>query len=86
MLGDKEELIAQNVNSDEGAVLGAAFWGAALSRQFKMKSIELHEKSVYDFEIGQDREVLFARGTALGERKAIALPAVDQSVEVSQNG
>lgn len=86
VLGDREDIIAQNVNSDEAAVLGAAFYGAALSRQFKMKKLELHERSVYPFEAGVEGEVVFPAGTLLGERKAIVLPAVDQSVEVSQNG
>jgi hypoxia up-regulated 1 len=86
VLGDKEDIIAQNVNSDEAAVLGAAFWGAALSRQFKMKKLELHERSVYPFEAGVGAEVIFPAGSPLGERKSLVLPAVDQSVEVLQGG
>ena len=33
--------IAQNVNADEAAVLGAALHGAGLSRQFKTKDIRI---------------------------------------------
>lgn len=86
VLGDKEDIIAQNVNSDEAAVLGAVFYGAGLSKQFKMKKLELHERSVYDFQAGVAGEVIFPAGTLLGERKTMVLPAVDQSVEVMQDG
>jgi hypoxia up-regulated 1 len=35
--------IAQNVNADEAAVLGAAFYGASMSRQFKTKEIRVQD-------------------------------------------
>lgn len=84
-----EDIIAQNVNTDEAAVLGAAFYGAGLSRQFRMKNIELHEKTVYDYALGvngQVKEVVFEKGTELGERKGVRLEPVDQTIEVMQNG
>lgn len=81
-----DERIAQNVNSDEAAVLGAAYYGAALSRQFKMKSIELHEKSVYDITVGDHTTALFSKGTKLGDRKTLVLPAVENlTLEFAQN-
>ena len=64
--------IAQNVNTDEGAVLGAAFYGAGLSRQFKMKSIEIKESSNDDFSM--NGEILFPRGSLLGQKKSVLLP------------
>lgn len=80
-----DELIAQNVNSDESAVLGAAFYGASLSRQFKMKSVEVHECSIYDIKMGDD--VIFPAGTLFGERKSILLKPEDEiNVEFSQGG
>lgn len=80
-----DELIAQNVNADESAVLGAAFYAAALSRQFKMKSIEIHEGSIFDFSM--DGEVVFPAGTPLGERKSILLKPEDEiHAEFSQGG
>lgn len=71
-----DELIAQNVNADESAVLGAAFYGAALSRQFKMKSVEIAERSIYDFSM--DGEVIFPAGTLHGERKSILVKPEDE--------
>lgn len=79
------DIIAQNVNADEGAVLGAAYYGAALSRQFKMKSIEVSETSVWDFTLGTD-EVIFPKGTRMGTKKALVLPAEDQTIEFYQAG
>jgi hypoxia up-regulated 1 len=79
------DIIAQNVNADEGAVLGAAYYGAALSRQFKMKSIEVSETSVWEFTLGTD-EVIFPKGTRMGTKKALVLPAEDQTIEFYQAG
>lgn len=81
-----EDLIAQNVNSDEAAVLGAAFYGAGLSRQFKMKQIEILERSVYDISI-KGGEVVFPVGTKLGERKSLLLAPKDEiTFEFTQSG
>ncbi|WRT67203.1 uncharacterized protein IL334_004169 [Kwoniella shivajii] len=71
-LGGRDDIIAQNVNTDEAAVLGAAYYGAALSRTFKMKNINLTETSVYDIIMGE--EVIFPSGSKLGEKKIITLP------------
>ncbi|KAK8869653.1 hypothetical protein IAR55_000221 [Kwoniella newhampshirensis] len=73
VLGHAEDRIAQNVNTDEAAVLGAAYYGAALSRQFKMKNLNVTEKSVSDIIMGE--EVIFPKGSKLGDRQSIALPA-----------
>ncbi|ORY24982.1 heat shock protein 70 family [Naematelia encephala] len=76
-----DEKIAQNVNADEAAVLGAAYYGAALSRQFKMKSIEVIERTVYPFTVGvgEDADVLFPKGSKLGERRSLT-PAPEEEV------
>jgi hypoxia up-regulated 1 len=79
VLGNDDK-IAQNVNADEGAVLGAAYYGAALSRQFKMKKLEVKESSVreiqyypeYEFEAAK---TLFPKGTTLGTKKTLSFPA-----------
>lgn len=86
VLGDKESLIAQNVNADEGAVLGAAFYAASLSRQFKMKSIEIQERSLWDVTL--DGEVVFPRGTPQGTRKAVLVkPEGDEmNLQIDQDG
>jgi hypoxia up-regulated 1 len=39
-----------NVNADEAAVLGAALYGAGLSRQFKTKPIKVTDISVHDIQ------------------------------------
>ncbi|WVR05173.1 hypothetical protein IAU60_002185 [Kwoniella sp. DSM 27419] len=72
-LGGSGDKIAQNVNTDEAAVLGAAYYGAALSRTFKMKNLNVTERSVWDIKTGQ--EVVFPQGTRLGERKVFSFPA-----------
>jgi hypoxia up-regulated 1 len=85
LLGDKEDLIAQGVNTDEAAVLGAAFYGAGLSRQFKMKSIEAAERSFSNITYGDD--VVFPAGSVFGERKSILLkPEDDMTLEFAQGG
>ncbi|KAL7419623.1 lumenal Hsp70 protein [Cryptotrichosporon argae] len=84
-LGDAaDSRIAQNVNTDEAAVLGAAFYGAGLSRQFKMKSLEVHERSVYPVTRGE--ETVFAKGTELGSRRSLSLAPVDQEIVFAENG
>lgn len=80
VLGGQEDKIAQNVNADEGAVLGAAYYGAALSRQFKMKKLEVKEGSIRDFKYYPEGEVgsvktLFPAGTPLGTKKVLTFPA-----------
>lgn len=79
MLGNDDK-IAQNVNADEGAVLGAAYYGAALSRQFKMKKLEVKENSIRDIRYYSENDTgatktLFPRGTALGTKKTLSFPA-----------
>ena len=81
-----DEKIAQNVNADEAAVLGAAYYGAALSRQFKMKNLEVTERSVGDITMGPG-QVLFPRGSRLGEKKSLTFSAdKDLSLEFDQDG
>lgn len=86
ILGDKHsDKIAQNVNTDEAAVLGAAYYGAGLSKLFKMKSLNVIEKATED--ITMNGEVLFSKGTKLGERKTVSLPIKDDfELEFAQAG
>ncbi|AFR93399.1 hypoxia up-regulated 1 [Cryptococcus neoformans C23] len=74
VLGGAEDKIAQNVNTDEAAVLGAAYYGAALSKQFRIKNIDIKERSVSEIAF-KNGGAIFPEGTVLGERKAITLPA-----------
>ncbi|XP_006455585.1 hypothetical protein AGABI2DRAFT_210009 [Agaricus bisporus var. bisporus H97] len=45
-----EDKMAFNVNADESIVLGAALYGASLSRQFKTKNIKVNDLTVYDLQ------------------------------------
>lgn len=76
-LGGHDEKIAQSVNGDEAAVLGAAFYGASLSKQFKMKSIEIDEHSVYEISLRGDG-VVFPKGAVQGERTTLLLKPEDK--------
>ncbi|CAI2179762.1 6593_t:CDS:10 [Funneliformis geosporum] len=85
-----EEKIAQNVNGDEAAVFGAAFRGAGLSRQFKVKEIKVKDITPYPIEVDYSSEpkksedgtskskvyhtVLFNEFTAVGTRKMMSFP------------
>ena len=84
VLGDEHsDKIAQNVNTDEAAVLGAAYYGAGLSRQFKMKSIEVQETSYESFKLNGDD--FFPQGSVLGTKKTVGLkPEADVKLEFSQ--
>lgn len=82
-----DDKIAQNVNADEAAVLGAAYYGAALSRQFKMKNIELIERSVRETSVEPAGEVIFPIGTPLGTKKTLSFAAKDDfTLEFAQGG
>jgi hypoxia up-regulated 1 len=83
ILGDVHaDKIAQNVNTDEAAVLGAAYYGAGLSRQFKMKSLDVLERSQEAFTL--NGEVFFPQSSGLGEKKAITLPAKQTELAFAQ--
>ncbi|KAF8315850.1 HSP70-domain-containing protein [Clavulina sp. PMI_390] len=51
-----ETSISQNVNTDEAAVLGAAFYAASLSPQFRTKKIKLQDVGVHDIQISYEAE------------------------------
>jgi len=92
VLGGQEDKIAQNVNADEGAVLGAAYYGAALSRQFKMKKLEVKESSIREFKYYPESEIngaktLFPAGTPLGTKKVLSFPAnEDFTLQFEESG
>lgn len=46
-----EDKIAQNLNADEAAVMGAALFGAGLSKQFRTKEIRLTGLSPYAMQV-----------------------------------
>ncbi|KAK0522505.1 lumenal Hsp70 protein [Tilletia horrida] len=45
--GVPESILAQNVNADEAAVMGAAFFGASFNPQLKMKAIQARDYNPY---------------------------------------
>ena len=82
--------IAQNVNADEAAVLGAGLYGAGLSRQFKTKDIRLTDIAPYDIQVsyiaeskisgGKQRTIntlVFPAGSKAGTRKTLTFKRKD---------
>ncbi|KAI6117497.1 heat shock protein 70 family [Pisolithus croceorrhizus] len=76
-----EDRIAQNVNADESAVLGAALYGASLSRQFKTKDIRItdvlpHEVQASYFASAPGsrtiHSLIFPRGSKHGTKKTLS--------------
>jgi len=73
-----------NVNADEAAVLGAALYGAGLSRQFKTKPIKVSDISVHDIQAtyfaaskttnSRPRSIttlIFPAGSTVGSKKVL---------------
>ncbi|THH27975.1 hypothetical protein EUX98_g6205 [Antrodiella citrinella] len=82
--------IAKNVNTDEAAVLGAALYGAGLSRQFKTKDIRISDIGIYDIQVSYEAEaksasaklrtintVVFPAGSKVGSRKTLTFKRKD---------
>lgn len=76
--------IAQNVNADEAAVLGAALHGASLSMQFKTKDIKVQDIGVHDIQatylaapsasntrVRSINTVIFPAGSKVGTKKTL---------------
>lgn len=82
-----DELIAQNVNTDEAAVLGAAFFGASTGRQVQTRvKLNVTEAATYEISAavdGASKEVIFPVGASLGSRHTMALPVKKGSSEVT---
>ena len=85
-----EAKIAHNVNTDESAVLGAALYGAGLSRQFKTKDIRVSDIGPYDIQVSYQAEaksesarprtintVVFPAGSKVGSRKTLTFKRKD---------
>ncbi|TFY61703.1 hypothetical protein EVG20_g6959 [Dentipellis fragilis] len=86
-----QEKIAQNVNADEAAVLGAALHGASLSRQFRTKDIKVTDLTPYDVQMSYLAEAklesstrprtitstAFAAGSKLGTKKTLTFKRKD---------
>ncbi|KAI8915453.1 Hsp70 protein-domain-containing protein [Powellomyces hirtus] len=51
-----ENKIAKNVNADEAAVLGAAFRGAGLSTQFRVREIKIKDLNLHPIDIAYNAE------------------------------
>jgi hypoxia up-regulated 1 len=79
-----DDKIALNVNADEAAVLGAAFHGAGLSRQFKTKIIKVSDISAHDVQVTYPgaassplsrpraiTTVIFPAGSKVGNKKTL---------------
>ena len=89
--------IATNVNADEAAVLGAAFYGASVSRQFRTKSIKVQDIISADVQVSHPSEktslsgnpkiintVVFPAGSKVGSKKTMTFKRKDDfSLKVS---
>ena len=80
--------IAQNVNADESFVLGSAFYGATLSRQFRTKKMKVQDISSYDFQISYETTarkggkrsistIVYPKGSKTGVKKTLTLKGRD---------
>ena len=49
-----EERIAKNVNADEAAVMGAALYGAGITRGFRTKDIRVHDLTPFGIDISYE--------------------------------
>jgi hypoxia up-regulated 1 len=77
------------VNADEAAVLGAALYGASLSRQFKTKDIRITDVSPYDIQVSYPSEpkdnakqrtintLVFPAGSKTGSKKSLTFKRKD---------
>jgi hypoxia up-regulated 1 len=78
---------AFNVNADEAAVLGAAFYGASLSRQFRTKEIKVEDLFAHDVQVSYAAESkiatriintsIFPAGSKHGARKTLTFKRKD---------
>ncbi|SPO24958.1 related to glucose regulated stress protein, HSP70-like [Ustilago trichophora] len=55
--GIPDSKLAQNVNADEAAVMGAAFYGASFNPQFRMKEIRAYDLIPYAVNLKEDGKV-----------------------------
>lgn len=51
-----EEKIAKNVNADEAAVLGAALYGAGITRGFRTKDIRVQDLTPFGIDMAYEAE------------------------------
>ncbi|KAJ7160962.1 Hsp70 protein-domain-containing protein [Mycena filopes] len=84
-----DEKIALNVNADEAAVLGAAFHGAGLSRQFKTKNIKVTDITAFDIQASYlatastprtITTLIFPAGSKVGTKKILTFKRKDDFV------
>lgn len=77
-----EEKIAQNLNADEAAVMGAALYGAGISKTFRTKEIRLQGLTPYDVEVAYEsdagekrsiRSTIFKKMGKAGVKKTMTL-------------
>ena len=68
--------LVKTVNADEAAVFGAAFRGAGLSGQYKVKQLNILDASPYDINIifPKSVESLYRAGQAYGDLQTYHLP------------
>ncbi|KAH8112056.1 actin-like ATPase domain-containing protein [Phellopilus nigrolimitatus] len=75
-----EGKIATSVNADEAAVLGAALYGASISRQFRTKDIRVSDIVPYDIQVSYQSEPKISDIDAEGAQVPLKAPKTINTV------
>lgn len=74
-LGIPDEKLAQNVNADEAAVMGAALAVASTQPQLRMKHVDVHDGNMYpvDLSVSGHESTIFPSGPVFAEAYELTL-------------
>ena len=85
-VGVPADKLVKTVNADEAAVLGAAFRGAGLSGQYKVKQLDIQDASPYDVDVvfPGSTQSLYRAGQAYGQTQTFNMTSTsDFSFQVA---
>ena len=83
-LGVPDNKLAQNVNADEAAVMGAALAVASTQPQLRMKQVEVHDGHMYpvELEVASHKETVFEAGPLFTEAYELTLHGLTDDFDV----
>lgn len=83
-MGVPENKLAQNVNADEAAVMGAALAMASMQPQLRMKQVEVHDGNMYpvELEVASHEETAFEAGPLSTEAYELTLHGLKDDFDV----
>ncbi|WFD21077.1 lumenal Hsp70 protein [Malassezia caprae] len=83
-LGVPDNKLAQNVNADEAAVMGAALAVASTQPQLRMKQVEVHDGHMYpvELEVASHKETVFGAGPLSTEAYELTLHGLTDDFDV----